>query len=236
VEGDLTRPDDGTIDGARERPHGRAGPLRFVPLAVGVLAAVSLAALLAYGLVARAPNTTIDDSLAHERSIPAPPFRLAVLRAGSLGARLESLVAPALADSWVSPSELRNVPYVLNIWASWCVPCRQEAPELVRAWHRARPRGVLFVGLDMQDAPEDARSFMDHFGIDYLNVRDPTNATPHRYGTTGVPETFFISARGDIVNHVIGVVTPAQLRTGVTAAVVGRTVAARQGGARRPPR
>jgi len=201
-----------------------------------VLAAVSLAALLAYGLVARAPNTTIDDSLAHERSIPAPPFRLAVLRAGSLGARLESLVAPALADSWVSPSELRNVPYVLNIWASWCVPCRQEAPELVRAWHRARPRGVLFVGLDMQDAPEDARSFMDHFGIDYLNVRDPTNATPHRYGTTGVPETFFISARGDIVNHVIGVVTPAQLRTGVTAAVVGRTVAARQGGARRPPR
>jgi cytochrome c biogenesis protein CcmG/thiol:disulfide interchange protein DsbE len=210
-------------------------PSRFVAPGVGIAAAVALVALLAYGVIARSPDTTIDDSLARDQPIPAPSYRLAVLRRGSLGARLESKLAPALADGRVSASELRGTPYVLNIWASWCVPCREEAPVLVREWRRARPRGVLFVGLDMQDAPEDARAFMSHFGVDYLNLRDPTNKTFRRYGATGVPETWFINARGEIVNHVIGVITPAQLRGGIAAAVTGRPQAAHQGGNQRPP-
>jgi hypothetical protein len=77
---------------------------------------------------------------------------------------------------------------------------------------------------------------MDHFEVDYLNLRDRTNQTFRRYGAAGLPETWFISARGDIVNHVIGVITPAQLRGGVAAAVTGRPEAARQGGEQRPAR
>jgi cytochrome c biogenesis protein CcmG/thiol:disulfide interchange protein DsbE len=214
----------------------RPRSVRSVALVVPVLVvtvALILVGLLAYGVIARAPDTSIDDSLAHNQAVAAPPYRLAVLRHGSLGPGLERKLAPALADGHVSPTELRGTPYVLNIWASWCVPCRDEAPELVREWRRTRPRGVLFVGLDMQDAPADARDFLDRFGIDYLNIRDPTNETSHRYSATGVPETFFVSAHGDIVSHIIGVVTPAQLREGVTAAVAGRPAAARQGGARR---
>jgi len=145
-------------------------------------------------------------------------------------------MAPALADGFVSPSELAGTPYVLNFWASWCVPCRIEAPELVRAWKRVRPEGVLFVGLNMQDVGEDANVFMDDFGIDYLNIRDPTNETSRRYGTTGIPETYFISARGKIVNHVIGALRPDQLQTGITAAVAGRPQAASLGGDQRPTR
>jgi cytochrome c biogenesis protein CcmG/thiol:disulfide interchange protein DsbE len=220
----------------RSQRDRRVRPLRFLASAVGVAAAVGLVALLAYGVIARSPDKTIDDSLARDQPIAAPAFRLAVLRHGSLGPRLEARLSPALADGRVSTSELRGTPYVLNLWASWCVPCRAEAPVLVREWRRTRARGVLFVGIDMQDTDEDARDFMNHFGVDYLNLRDPTNKTSRRYGATGVPETWFISARGDIVNHVIGVLTPVQLRGGIAAAVTGRPQAARQGGEKRPVR
>ena len=206
-----------------------------IPVLCSVIA-VGLIALLGYGLVARAPDTRIDDSLARSTAVPAPAYRLAVLRAGRLGALLARRVAPALADGFVSPAELVGTPYVLNIWASWCVPCRTEAPELVRAWKRSRPTGVLFVGLDMQDTTEDAGRFLDAFGVDYLNIRDPTNDTSRRYGASGIPETFFISARGEIVNHVIGAITPAQLQTGITAAVDGRPRAASLGGDQRSTR
>jgi cytochrome c biogenesis protein CcmG, thiol:disulfide interchange protein DsbE len=235
VEVEVGQPGGGNVE--PQRPPGRRRrSLRLLAPALGLAVAAGFIALLAYGLIARSPNTGIDDSLAQSRPFPAPPFRLAVLRHGSLGAALEPKVAAALADGFVSPAELRGTPYVLNIWASWCVPCRDEAPELVREWRRVRPRAVLFVGLDMQDTPEDARAFMDHFRIDYLNVRDPTNATAHRYGATGVPETFFVSARGAIVNHVIGVVTPRQLRDGIADAVAGRPQTARRGGPQRPAR
>jgi cytochrome c biogenesis protein CcmG, thiol:disulfide interchange protein DsbE len=223
------------VEAEHSRPA-RLRPLRFLAPAVGLAAAAALVALLAYGVIARNPDTTIDDSLARNEPIAAPSYRLAVLRRGNLGAGLQRKLSPALADGRVEDSELRGTPYVLNLWASWCVPCRTEAPVLVRDWHRARSRGVLFVGIDMQDADEDAGVFMDHFGVDYLNLRDPTNGTLRRFGATGIPETWFISARGEIVNHVIGVVTPAQLRAGIAAAVTGRPEAARQGGEQRPPR
>lgn len=210
--------------------------LRFVVPTLGVGAALALVGLLAYGVLAKSPSKRIDEQLAQSQAAPAPGYRLRVIRPGTLGPRLQPGVAPALADGWVSPDELRGTPYVLNIWASWCVPCREEAPLLVREWRRARPQGVLFVGLDMQDVQEDARAFMDEFGVDYLNIRDPTNATMRRYGATGIPESYFISARGRVVAHVIGVVTEAQLRDGIAAARSGRPQTARQGGDRRPAR
>lgn len=208
---------------------------RIIPLLGGGTAA-ALVALLIYGLVAQSPNTRIDDSVARNQPIPAPSYRLAVLRHGTLGPVLSPRLAQPLADHWVSPAELRGTPYVLNIWASWCIPCREEAPELERAWKRERPHGVLFLGLDQQDTHTDANDFMNHFGVDYLTLRDPTNATSRRYGATGIPETYFVSASGDVVNHVIGVVTRSQLRAGIAAAVAGRTEATRRGGAERPAR
>jgi len=222
-----------TAQEATAQPAGR-GRLAIPVLSAGV--AVALIALLAYGLISRAPDTRIDESLARNAAVPARSYRLAMLRRGHLGPRLQQRVTPALADGFVSPSELVGTPYVLNFWASWCVPCRIEAPELERAWKRERPNGVLFVGLDMQDATEDAGVFMDGFGIDYLNIRDATNATSRRYGATGIPETFFISARGEIVNHVIGALSPAQIQTGIAAAVAGRPHAASVGGDQRPTR
>ena len=197
---------------------------------VGVL----FAGLLAYGLISRAPDSTIDDALANGRPVDAPGYRLEVLRRGTLGSAIERRVRGALSDGWLETRELRGQPHVLNIWASWCVPCRVEAPVLEKGWTRARRWGVLFVGLDMQDERSDALNFLDRFGIDYLTIRDPTNAVMRRYGATGIPETYFISARGKVVGHTIGAISAADLRAGVRAALRGVPEHARVGGAQRP--
>jgi cytochrome c biogenesis protein CcmG/thiol:disulfide interchange protein DsbE len=125
---------------------------------------------------------------------------------------------------------------VLNFWASWCVPCRQEAPTLERFWRAERASGAVVLGLDMQDVTDDARAFVRQFGMTYPNVRDQGNDAARRYATTGIPETFFIGPAGRIVGHVIGVVSDGQLRDGLAAARAGRPLGVRQGGQRRRTR
>ncbi len=102
------------------------------------------------------------------------------------------------------------------------------APGAFR-WRQAGRQGVLFLGLDMQDVTDDAREFLREFRISYPNVREGGKETSRRYGGTGLPETYLISARGQVVGHVIGALTPAQLRGGVAAARDGRPAATRLG-------
>ena len=192
--------------------------------------------LLTYGLLTKAPNTRIDDTLASGRAGPAPEFELAVLQRGELGPRLEQALGPALADRRIAMRELRGQQVVLNFWASWCVPCKEEAPLLERSWLKARGRGVVFLGLNMQDVTSDARSFIRRYRNTYLNVRDPSNRVARKWGLTGIPETFFITAHGRVVGHVIGVVSEAQLAAGMAALRSGRPAGSRQGGDRRPTR
>jgi len=222
---------------ARQHPRGRRGPLRYaVRLVAGTLSALFVG-LLVWGVITRAPDTSIDDSLAQAQPVVAPGFKLEVLLQGDLGPRLGDRLKALLADGRVGLEELRGTPVVLNFWASWCVPCREEAPLLQSTWRQqARPRGVLFVGLDMQDVTDDARGFLREFRIDYLNIRDQSNPVARRYGVTGIPETFFITAKGKIVGHVIGVASPQQLREGIAATLSGRPIGATPGGAQRPTR
>jgi cytochrome c biogenesis protein CcmG/thiol:disulfide interchange protein DsbE len=206
--------------------------------AVGTAAVVLIAlfvALLAYGLLSKSPGTTIDSSLAEAKAPPAPGFELDVLEEGVVGPRLER-VARALADGELSLNELRGRPVVLNFWASWCPPCREEAPRLERRWRSSRGRGVLFLGLNMQDLTGDARDFIREFGLSYPHVRDPGDDVARDWGVPGLPETFFISARVRVVAHVIGAVSARQLDDGVRAAIAGRPLEALEGGARRPTR
>ena len=214
----------------------RVGAGGRVARIAGLLLLAGFVALLVYGVLARAPDTGIDDSLARAQAPAAPGFDLPVLAQGSLGNRLEPLVEAAAADGSVTLRELEGVPVVLNFWASWCVPCREEAPLLEREWRRARSGGVLFVGLDMQDITQDARDFLSEFDISYLNVRDKRKDVARRWGVTGIPETFFITPRGRIVAHVVGAVTQEQVRRGIAAARSGRVVGALAGGAQLPTR
>jgi cytochrome c biogenesis protein CcmG, thiol:disulfide interchange protein DsbE len=192
--------------------------------------------LLAYGLLSQAADPTIDSSLAEAKAPPAPEFALDLLQRGAVGARLERSVQRATADGKLALREFRGMPVVLNFWASWCPPCREEAGRLERHWRAGRDDGVMFVGLDMQDLTGDARKFISEFGITYPIVRDPGDDVARDWGVTGLPETFFVSARGRVVGHVIGAVSSRQLADGIGAARVGRPLATREGGDRRSTR
>jgi cytochrome c biogenesis protein CcmG/thiol:disulfide interchange protein DsbE len=107
-------------------------------------------------------------------------------------------------------SENRGQPVVMNIWASWCHSCREEAPVLEQGWRSYRDQGVTFVGVNVMDTRGDAEAFLEEFDITYPNGPDEGDIY-FDYGTTGVPETFFINRDGVIVVKFFGPLSPEQL-------------------------
>jgi cytochrome c biogenesis protein CcmG, thiol:disulfide interchange protein DsbE len=219
---------------AAEAPE--RSPLRLAGRIAAALIGVAFVALLAYGLVTKSPDRTVDEGLRKSGSVAAPALSQPVLQRGDLGEPLGSRVGRVLGGPRVSLAQLRGTPVVLNFWASWCDPCRAEAPVLQRAWSRERARGVLFLGLNMQDITDDAHAFARAANVSYPSLRDPSNGVAHRWGVTGLPETFFLSAQGRVVGHVVGAVSPAQLAAGIAAAGAGRALGVESGGERRKTR
>ena len=108
----------------------------------------------------------------------------------------------------VSLDGLRGKVAVVNFWASWCYPaCYEEAPALLKAWERYRERGVLVLGVDIQDKEEPARRFIAQFGLTFPNAPDPSGRVSIDYGVYGVPETFFVDRAGRIRAKHVGAVT-----------------------------
>jgi cytochrome c biogenesis protein CcmG/thiol:disulfide interchange protein DsbE len=127
----------------------------------------------------------------------------------------------ALADGKLALRELRGYPVVVNFWASWCIPCKEEAPELGAGARRYRGR-VVFLGIDIQDFAGDARKFMRDVDASYVSVRDGTPKTYSAYGLTGVPETFYLDRSGRAVFHSIGAVSKDDLEVGIRAALADK--------------
>jgi cytochrome c biogenesis protein CcmG, thiol:disulfide interchange protein DsbE len=120
---------------------------------------------------------------------PAPHFTLP---------RLDGKGALALAD-------FRGKGIVINFAASWCDPCKQEAPALERTWRRYRSRGLVVLGVDGNDFTSDARKFTKRYGLTYPFVRDPDGGILRKYGLDGFPETFFVDRNGRLVGeHIEG--------------------------------
>ena len=99
----------------------------------------------------------------------------------------------------LSLASYRGRPVVLNFWASWCVPCKEEAPLLEAVWKRYRDQGLVVLGVDINDLRGDARRFARENRMSYPIVFDGIGETSTDYGLTGVPETFFIARNGKLV-------------------------------------
>ena len=125
-------------------------------------------------------------------------------------------------------ADFRGKAVLVNFWASWCVPCRAEAAALESAWQKYKDRGVVFLGVNIQDKEEDARAFMKEFGITYLNGRDASGKIVVDYGVWGIPETFFVDAQGRITYKHAGELKTPTITSKLDAALRG-IVSAEQG-------
>lgn len=108
-------------------------------------------------------------------------------------------------------SDWRGKVVVVNVWGSWCVPCRTETPQLVRLANEYVDRGVRFLGINIRDNPASARSFEDRFKVPYPSLEDPDGRLLLNFRdvipTSVVPSTVVIDRRGDVAARIIGAVT-----------------------------
>ena len=175
------------------------------PIAI-VCILLALIALLAYGLAQNEPDRGVDEALARGERSPAPEFELPKLGGGG---------STSLAD-------YRGQVVVLNFWASWCKPCRDESPLLER-WHRRiRDRGATVLGVDILDVTGRAQAFVDEFGLTYPMLKDKDGEGLDKFGVVAYPETFVIDRQGRIAAVARGPVDDAFMRRNV-APLLGRS-------------
>ena len=146
------------------------------------LAAAALVALLAYGVASVGPDTSLEQALQDGERVEAPVRDLPVL--GESDRR-------SLAD-------YSGKVVVLNVWASWCPPCTEEMPMLQRTHDRIAPRGGTVLGVDTQDATEEALDFLREKRISFPSLRDRDREYGRELGVSGYPETFVIDREGRI--------------------------------------
>jgi cytochrome c biogenesis protein CcmG/thiol:disulfide interchange protein DsbE len=116
----------------------------------------------------------------------------------------------------VDLADLRGKVVVLNFWGSWCIPCREEAPALERAWQATRDNDVQFVGVNVWEAESDALNFIREQRLTYTNLLDPAGSLAVELGLTGIPETYFVNRDGKLIRRWIGPITDEQIRNLVT--------------------
>ena len=158
----------------------RSGPPKAAFVALGLI--VVFVGFIAWGLS--------DTNRTQPVSGPAPDFTLTFFEGHDGG----------FGQPSVSLSDLRGKIVLLNFWASWCVPCEEEAPDLEAAWREYKDRGVVFLGVDWTDNEADALDYLKRFDITYANGPDlGSKISQPLYRIQGVPETFIIDQDGNVV-------------------------------------
>ena len=172
---------DGTVSVAPPRTRSRWFRLTLI-----LVPAVAFLGLLGIALINNTPPPQVGDV--------APSFEAELLS----------------GEGELALEDLRGKPVLINFWASWCVPCKDEAPMLSAAAARYGDQ-VTFVGVDIRDARSSALEFVERYDLDYPHVRDEDLAIYDDFGLTGQPETFFLDEKGVILEHVPGPLAREQL-------------------------
>ena len=174
----------------RKKPARKAGLFSWrylLPAGFFVVLAVFL--LLGLG---RNPNEIPSPLIGKE----APAFELP---------RLAGVAAPDTSTNSISSASLRGKPYLLNVWASWCMPCLQEHPQMMALAQRHR---IRMVGMNYKDRPEDARRWLARNGNPFDEIMvDAQGRTAIDFGVYGVPETFLIDGKGRIRRKIVGAIS-----------------------------
>jgi cytochrome c biogenesis protein CcmG/thiol:disulfide interchange protein DsbE len=165
---------------------------------IAVLGVLAVVGLLVFGLVSKGSSGLALGEQAPEPVLP----------------RLEGGGTASLADyrgRWV----------LVNFWASWCIPCREEAPALERFQRRHGGPKFTVLGIDSRDLTSDGRDFVERYGLTYPQLRDGDGGAAEDFGTTGVPENFLIDPAGKVRVVVRGPITEEQLRETVAPLMPG---------------
>lgn len=180
-------------------PTARIGRRTLIIIGAGapVLAFLAVLAWASFSSGGAPDSIAVNESVAEVRqeSRAAPNFTLQLPDGGSLD--IETL---------------RGKVVMLDFWASWCQPCRDEAPALAQVYGEYRELGVEFVGINLWDNPGDAELFLQQEGHEYPNGIDAEGKIAISYGVRGIPEKFFISRDGSIARKFTGPMTPDLLR------------------------
>jgi cytochrome c biogenesis protein CcmG, thiol:disulfide interchange protein DsbE len=158
---------------------------------IGLAIAAPIVALLGYGLT-RDPRFIASPLPGKE----APAFALPALDAGDT----------------INLAALRGNVVIVNFWASWCIPCRQEHPVLLEAAERYKGQNVRFVGIAYNDKPENSKQWLEELGQAYPSLIDDRARTAIDYGVSGVPETFILDKQGVVAYKKFGPLTAAEVK------------------------
>jgi cytochrome c biogenesis protein CcmG/thiol:disulfide interchange protein DsbE len=165
---------------------------------IAVLAVLAVVGLLTYGLLSKGSSgLAIGD--------PAPDTTMPLLDGHGDGSLAE------YRGRWV----------LVNVWASWCIPCKEEAPVLGTFQKQHGGADFTVLGIDSRDLTSDGRAFVRRYGLKYPQLRDGNGDVAHEFGTTGVPENFLITPRGKLRLHFVGPVTAEDLRESVAPLLSG---------------
>ena len=124
---------------------------------------------------------------------------------------LPALTGPTVQGGHVAATDYAGHVLVVNFWATWCGPCREEQPALQQVWGDYQSRGVRFVGVNYRDDSAAAGAWIDEFGVTYPSIEDPSGAWADDFGFLGLPDTYVSDAGGTIRYVVTGATTAEQL-------------------------
>ena len=169
-----------------------AGRRRLRLLAIALVAGGMALAAWALHSVFQTASTEVELTAPPQGSLHAGP---------EIGAVAPTFEVPGYdTGGRVRLAAFRGHVVLLNFWASWCAPCRAEAPTLESTYRKYKDRGVVFVGVDLQsDTWRDSRAFLESFHITYPVGRDETGAVGRAYRVNAIPTTYFVSPDGRIL-------------------------------------